>query len=144
MNALPSHTQSCRAVKEEAASGAAPGVLRARDLTRPIGHYLYRPHVRPRPTRPATSSTGRGPTGEAQALQNAADFGFAACDGGLFNDDPAGLAHEALAGLVGLNPRSPACAHQALLMIHPLAQRRPGCPRRGRGCFRCSHTCWTC
>jgi hypothetical protein len=104
------------------ASGAAPAVLSARDLTRPVAHYLYRPLVRPIGDPPGYRVEWPKPDWRHTGLGCATDYGFTASDGGLFNDDPVALAHEALTGLIGTNPRHPALANRAIFMIDPLVQ----------------------
>jgi hypothetical protein len=42
---------------------------------------------------------------------------------GTFNNDPVSLAHRALCGLVGRNPRGPVDAKRAIFMIDPLADK---------------------
>jgi hypothetical protein len=106
------------------ASGAAPGVLSARDLIRPLEHYRYRPHVRPVVGPPDCRIEWPQPEWQGVGLTGAASYEFTATDGGLFNDDPVTLAHEALAGLIGANPRLPQEANRAILMIDPLLQTR--------------------
>ncbi len=105
------------------ASGAAPGLLRARNLERPREHYCYRPTVRPLPAPCGFRVDWPQPDWEGAGLAGDAMYGFTATDGGLFNNDPVRLAHEALAGLAGVNPSEPERARRALLMIHPLAQQ---------------------
>jgi hypothetical protein len=115
------------------ASGAAPAVLSARDLTRPMEHYLYRPLVRPIVDAPGYRVEWPKPDWQHAGLGGATDYGFTASDGGLFNDDPVALAHEALTGLIGTNPRRPELANRAIFMIDPLVQLPQRLPLTGPG-----------
>ena len=101
-----------------AASGAMPIGLAARTLTRPTEHYNYRPKVRPTPTGYEVD----WPQPDWETLQDPI-YKFTAVDGGTFNNDPVSLAHRALTGLVGINPRGKSDAKRAILMIDPLADR---------------------
>jgi hypothetical protein len=106
------------------ASGAMPVGLSARALSRPAEHYHYRPKVR------AVKSQPEGyridwPEPDWSGLPDTqpGDYRFTAVDGGTFNNDPVSLAHRALAGLVGQNPRGKSDARRAILMIDPLADQ---------------------
>lgn len=123
------------------ASGAFPFGLAARSLTRPFADYVERQWwiagaeqpplrrtVNGAPAGPADSPTSwASQSGAFQALppvDNAADFpqggyAFANVDGGVFNNEPLELCRLALAGDDARNPRHPAEAHRAVLMIDP-------------------------
>lgn len=119
------------------ASGSMPVGLVARMLTRPAEHYLYRPFVRPRPDPPGFSVEWIDP--DWSELPDAFESGiyhFTAVDGGCFNNDPVGLVHRALGGLVGRNPRGSSQATRAILMIDPLADQPTAIGASGRSLVR--------
>ena len=75
----------------------------------------------------------------AESLSAAAWTGtyqFTAVDGGCFNNDPVTCLHRDLAGLIGRNPREPAKAYRAMLMIDPLADQPSDLPPSGRSLLR--------
>jgi hypothetical protein len=112
------------------ASAAFPVGLRARPLSRPLHHYLYRPRLRLRPTVDRAGTVTAGLERDwpepdwSEIMQNTPDrYDFVSVDGGTFNNDPVRLVHEALAGLAGSDPREPDTARRAIFMIDPLAGR---------------------
>ncbi|MGH7070574.1 MAG: patatin-like phospholipase family protein [Acetobacteraceae bacterium] len=115
------------------ASGAMPVGLAARALSRPAEHYLYRPLVR------AVTDSPKGyrvdwPDPDWSGLPDAieGEYFCTAVDGGTFNNDPVSLVHQALAGLVGQNPRGKSDARRAVLMIDPLADKPRPIDRTGK------------
>jgi hypothetical protein len=104
------------------ASGAMPVGLAARTLTRPSAHYQFRPKVRPTPTPPDFRVVDwPEPAWTGLPDVSTGTYTFTAVDGGTFNNDPVAIAHRALAGLVGINPRDKSDANRAIFMIDPLA-----------------------
>jgi hypothetical protein len=102
-------------------SAAFPVGLAPRQLSRPWEHLLYRPVV---------DAGGRqGPTlcwpePDWDLLgANQAGYDFTSVDGGMFNNDPIGMAHTWMAGMTGHHPRDPKLADRALLLIDPLASQ---------------------
>lgn len=115
------------------ASGAMPVGLAARALSRPAEHYVYRPVVRAVTGSPKgyrVDWTDPDWSGLPEALQG--DYFCTAVDGGTFNNDPVSLVHQALAGLVGRNPRGKSDARRAVLMIDPLADKPRPIGRTGK------------
>ncbi len=104
-----------------AGSAAFPVGLKARALSRPAEHYLYRPYVQPRQS--GYRVDWPNPDWANVLDPGSTRYAFTAIDGGTFNNDPMQLVHRALAGLVGENPRDPATATRALFMVDPLATR---------------------
>ena len=105
------------------ASGAMPVGLPARLLWRPAEHYLYRPQVRPTADPPGWRIDWPDPALNAFTDIRDGECRQTAVDGGTFNNDPVSLAHRALCGLVGRNPRGPVDAKRAIFMIDPLADQ---------------------
>lgn len=119
------------------ASSALPVGLRARRLSRPAEHYMYRPFVH------LSGVSNNNPCGNITATLycswlepywavvedtggNPLDvtkipYSFVGVDGGTFNNDPVKLVHQGLAGIVGRNPTGSDKARRALFMIDPLA-----------------------
>jgi hypothetical protein len=114
------------------ASGAMPLGLAARALSRPPEHYLYRPHVRPMMDAPGWKVDWPDPDWNALPDTASGDYRFTAVDGGTFNNDPVTLAHRALAGIVGRNPRNRTEANRAIFMIDPLADAAKPMAATGR------------
>jgi len=106
------------------ATGAFPGALRARNLTRPIEQYRYRVSVqpdatgvaRPFPLLPAWDQLVDPKSGNFPAIDS-----FCAVDGGALDNEPIGLARTWLAGMTAHNPRDPKTSQRAVLLIDPLA-----------------------
>jgi hypothetical protein len=115
------------------ASGAMPVGFKARPLSRPLEHYLYRPRVRPIQLAPDPNnpkdrigSITDWPLPDWDEIPEVAQgtaYAFSAVDAGTLNDDPVQLAHRALAGLIGFNPRDAEIANRALFMIDPLVDQ---------------------
>ncbi len=106
------------------ASGAMPIGLKARALSRPAEHYHYRPRVRA--IKDAPGYEIYWPEPDWSELEQTSDTGiytFTSVDGGTFNNDPVGVVHTALAGVIGQNPRNSSTANRAMFMIDPLADR---------------------
>ncbi len=104
------------------ASAAMPTGLAARALSRPAEQYHYRPRVRPIVEAPGYMVDWPEP--DWTGLPDAEQTGTYSCtcvDGGTFNNDPVSLVHQALAGLIGVNPRGKSDAKRAIFMIDPLA-----------------------
>lgn len=96
------------------ATGAFPGALKHRHLARPRVDYDFRV---------ARGAAGGdvgfvAPTWPAKVED---EYGFTSVDGGLFNNEPFELAHQALAGLDGRNPREGSKADRAIIMVDPFA-----------------------
>jgi len=93
-------------------------------LLRPLEHYLYRPHVRVTQTEAGKVDViVDWPLPDWKEIPRAApanDYVFSAVDGGTFNDNPVRLVHDAMAGLIGFNPRNSELANRAMFMIDPL------------------------
>jgi hypothetical protein len=104
------------------ASGAMPIGLRARALSRPAEQLHYRPRVRAIGDAPGFEVLWPEP--DWDQMEDTAATGvytFTSVDGGTFNNDPVGLVHTALAGLIGQNFRDSSTAKRAMFMIDPLA-----------------------
>jgi Patatin-like phospholipase len=115
------------------ASAAMPVGLAARALARPREHYHHRPRVRPMAQPPGYRIDWPEP--DWTGLPDAEQTGVYSCtcvDGGTFNNDPVGLVHRALAGLIGINPRGKSDAKRAIFMIDPLADELRPIARTGK------------
>lgn len=115
------------------ASAALPVGLAARALSRPAEHYHYRPRVRPVAGVPGYRVDWPEPdwTGLPDAEQDGT-YSCTCVDGGTFNNDPVCLVHQALAGLIGVNPRGKSDARRAIFMIDPLADQPKPIARTGK------------
>ena len=108
------------------ATAAFPLGFPPRALVRPTQDYRYRVAVLPPggPGGPA-QVIGRRPDWAALAPAGAteppSDYHFLAVDGGATNNEPIELARTALAGVLGRNPRDPATANRAVILIDPFA-----------------------
>jgi hypothetical protein len=103
------------------ASAAFPAGLPARVLSRPAQHFAYRAFL-------GIDENGKTVVNAPQPdwdgiAGDGDDTLFTSVDGGVFNNDPVQLVHQALAGMAGYNPRSAQNANRALLMIDPLAAK---------------------
>jgi hypothetical protein len=114
------------------ASGAMPVGLAARALSRPTGHYLYRPAVAASLDPPGYRVEWPQPDWSELPDAQAGSYAFTAVDGGTLNNDPFTLVHRAMAGLVGRNPRGKSDAKRAILMIDPLADQPQPIARTGK------------
>jgi hypothetical protein len=115
------------------ASAAMPIGLAARALARPADHYNYRPRVRP--IAEAPGYVVDWPEPDWTGLPDAEQTGIYSCtgvDGGTFNNDPVSLVHQALAGLIGLNPKGKSDAKRAIFMIDPLADEPKPIAKTGK------------
>jgi hypothetical protein len=96
------------------ATGAFPAALKHRHLSRPRVDYDFR----------VARATGDGDVGFVRPTWPAKvedEYGFTSVDGGLFNNEPFEIAHQALAGLDGRNAREGARADRAVVMVDPFA-----------------------
>jgi hypothetical protein len=111
-------------VDHATASAAMPVGLVARALARPAEHYHYRPRVRATMLDPGHQVIWPEPDWAGlSAVADSGSYTFTSVDGGTFNNDPVSLVHSALAGVVGVNPRSSSSAKRAMFMIDPLADK---------------------
>jgi len=113
------------------ASGAMPVGLPSRTLSRPAEHYLYRPYARVDDQGDPQIAWPDPDFSELGDVAHGMDYGFTGVDGGTLNNDPVKIAHQALTGIAQHNPRAPAEANRAILLIDPLADQ-PG-PLSGVG-----------
>ncbi len=108
------------------ATAAFPLGFPPRALVRPTLDYRYRVAVLPgdAPGGPA-QAIGRLPDWAALTPAGAegppSDYHFLAVDGGATDNEPIELARTALAGVLGRNPRDPATANRAVILIDPFA-----------------------
>lgn len=105
------------------ASGSMPIGLPARPLSRPPEHYVYRPEVRPLMDGNYQIDWPQPDWPELSDVMVGNGYSFTAVDGGTLNNDPVKIAHRALAGLIGVNPRDGSQANRAMFMIDPLADQ---------------------
>jgi hypothetical protein len=103
------------------ASSAMPVGLPSRLLSRPAEHYVYRPSTRIDDSGVVQMAWPTPDWTELDDVLAGQPYSFTGVDGGTLNNDPVKLAHEALSGIGGENPRAPEQANRALLMIDPLA-----------------------
>lgn len=106
------------------ASGAFPGVFPGRPVTRPIDYLRYRAVVVPsdvadgppdiRPLVPDWSVLG--------PLVENGSFKCNTMDGGVFDNEPIGFVHRAVAGMTGRNPRDARSMNRTILLIDPFAE----------------------
>jgi hypothetical protein len=111
------------------ATSAFPAGFPPRELTRPTEHYRWR--IVPRTTFDQQTATGGQlyaalkPDWEAllQSGASSADghYFFLAVDGGVTDNEPIELAHTALCGILGTNPRGSNEANRAIILIDPFA-----------------------
>ena len=114
------------------ATGAFPGGLAPRALTRPRDDYLDR-----RWTVPLPGGKGDGPCRERRPIdpswpeeeRGTDKYQFLAVDRGAMNNEPFGLAHQKLAGGTELSSRPPGETTRSVLMVDPL----PSDPVAGKG-----------
>ncbi|MFB6232557.1 MAG: hypothetical protein ABEL04_15530, partial [Salinibacter sp.] len=114
------------------ATGAFPGGLAPRVLTRPRDDYLDR-----RWTVPLPGGEGHGQCRERRSIDPAwpdgrrdkDEYRFLAVDGGATNNEPFGLARQKLAGGEELSSRPPSETTRSVLMVDPL----PSDPVAGKG-----------
>jgi hypothetical protein len=99
------------------ASLAFPGVLGMQTVERPNTDYEYRFVFADGPDRLVYARpVPHQPPGQTR---------FSVLDGGLVNNEPFDLAHAALAGSEGHNPRLGADAHRAVVMVDPFVNPPP-------------------
>jgi Patatin-like phospholipase len=120
------------------ATAAFPAGFPPRELARPAEHYRWR--ILPRPDPPA----GRPPYFVLRpdwpamegggAVAPDGSYAFLAMDGGATDNEPIGLAHTALCGILESNPRAGDAADRGILLIDPFAGRAPLGPH-GAGSF---------
>jgi hypothetical protein len=96
------------------ATGAFPLALRPIGLSRPQADYRFR-----HPFHPEDGPVTFGAPAWPQTDASSPDYDFLCVDGGAMNNEPFDLAHAALAGLYGSNPREGLKAHRAVVMIDP-------------------------
>lgn len=105
-------------------TSAFPLGFPARELERPLIHYIYRPDVVPgddgklqvRLNLPVWEMLKPSEDGEIPA-----DYKFIVVDGGTLNVKPVELARTALAGLTGRNPRDAKAANRGVMLIDPFS-----------------------
>jgi hypothetical protein len=108
------------------ASGAMPVGLPSRPLSRPAEHYVYRPCARIDDSGAVQMAWPTPDWSELDEVLAGQPYCFTGVDGSTLNNDPVKVAHEALTGIGGQNPRAPDQANRALLMIDPLADEPSG------------------
>lgn len=96
------------------ATGAFPVALKPRTLERPITDYDFR-----HPSFDSTGNVAFGPPAWPWSPEQDENYSFLCIDGGATNNEPFDLAHAALAGVVGSNPREGTVAHRAVIMVDP-------------------------
>lgn len=111
------------------ATGAFPGVLAPRRLTRSRADYNRREWdvpLRPDEEAPRQCSK-RVPIRPSwpEGVPDDQKYRFLAVDGGAMNNEPFELARRRLAGEEDVNPRAAAAATRSVLMVDPLPSREP-------------------
>lgn len=99
------------------ATGAFPGALEARYIVRDQSVYDTR--------FPRFDTDGNVVFAKPDWRKVEDPYGFTSVDGGLFNNEPFELAHAALAGFGGSNPRDGRTARRAVIMVDPFADPPP-------------------
>lgn len=99
------------------ATGAFPGALEARYIARDQSTYATR--------FPRFDADGNVVFAKPDWRHVEDPYAFTSVDGGLFNNEPFELAHSALAGFGGSNPRGGAEARRAVIMVDPFADPTP-------------------
>lgn len=111
------------------ATGAFPGVLAPRGLTRARADYNRRDWDVPlRPDEEdARQCSERVPIQPSwpEDVRDDKEYRFLAVDGGAMNNEPFELARRRLAGEEEANPRSAAAVTRSVLMVDPLPSREP-------------------
>lgn len=120
-------------------TGAFPGALAARTLSRPIGHYRYRGQAL---TIADKDNPGQFKTGfeqlrlDEKALADAGflmpgqTYDYAVVDGGVANNEPLELCRTTLSGVLGRNPRGAKEANRGVIMVAPLFAAKSLPPNR--------------
>ena len=106
------------------ATGAFPVGFPPRELTRPMAHYRYRATVVPSDQTGASAKiVGLSPDWEMLKTNGSLpnDYHFLSVEGVATDNQPIGLARTALSGLLGRNPRDPAEADRAVVLVDPFA-----------------------
>ncbi len=109
------------------ATGAFPLALRPIRLLRHKDDYAWR-FVYPTPGAGTAQVSWSKPDWDAGTP---GEYSFHAVDGGTMNNEPFDIAHQALAGQAGRNPRDARDANRAVVMIDPFTDR-PACDDPGR------------
>ena len=101
------------------ATGAFPMALEPRRISRTRSDYDYRFAY--------VDGTGQMVNAKPWPImeKRVEPFSFLTVDGGTMNNEPFDLAHDALAGRDGTNPRSGDVANRALIMIDPFSDYAP-------------------
>ena len=116
------------------ASAAFPVGLPAREVNKPLSHYLYRTFTDWSASDPADPKspiephvTWLVPDWDSLAVNHTtleSNYNYVSVDGGVFNNDPIYLARTWLSGGAGRNPRDAKVADRAILLIDPLASKK--------------------
>lgn len=111
--------------KSALATGAFPGGLPARDQSRPLSHYRYRPFSVPVDTT-AAARVRQLPVAWEAILGNQTTvedrYDFLCVDGGVMDNEPIELCRQVLAGIYGRNPRDSRKACRGVLLVDPFAE----------------------
>jgi hypothetical protein len=100
------------------ATGAFPGALKHRHLSRPRADYDTRVARR-------VGDSDVDFVAPRWPKNIPGEYGFTSVDGGLFNNEPFEFARVALSGLDGSNPRDGRSADRAVVMVDPFADPPP-------------------